>query len=109
MCLFWGRGNIQDLTFSLILLSTSGTQMQTTVPCALPFGKFMSEGVLATDPVDLKVELVIVDLSDGVNNLDSWVFFNFFCLYLIFIPNLLLPSEMTPEQKLNAKCIQSYI
>lgn len=72
--------------------------MQTTVPYSLPFGKFISEGVLGTDPIDLKVELVVVDLSDGVNNLDSWVFFSFFCLYLIFIPNLLLPSEMTPEK-----------
>lgn len=81
-----------------MLLSISGTQMQTTVPCALPLGKFTSEGVLGTDPIDLKVELVVVDLSDGVNNLDSWVFFSFFCLYLTFIPNLLFPSEMTQEK-----------
>lgn len=89
-----------------MLLSISGHKYK--VPCALPFGKFISEGVLGTDLIDLKVELVIVDLSDGVNNLDSWVFFSFFCLYLTCIPNLLFPSEMTPEKKLNVKFIKFY-
>jgi hypothetical protein len=61
-------------------LNISGIQIK--VSCALPFEKFISEGMLGTDPIDLKV---VVDMSDGVNNLDSLFFFSLFCLCLTFI------------------------
>lgn len=58
------------------------------------------------EPKDLQVELVAVDLRDGVNNLCLKVFFSLSRLHLTFSPHLLLPSEMTPKKVKHMKVIK---